>query len=479
MVLVMQKKVITLHYDTLNYITSCDNDLELESKEAGRLMLIQSCKGYVIFVARYSNFVWIVSLKDAKTLIVKKHVAFERPAKVSRHREMISAICLIPDQKQAIICSGQVNDVYLMCLDSGNITTKISGYCRNRILDISYSSKEGLDYFTRKDYVGTLNRKTGERKIRFPHPCTVRKVISCNNRHVITLGEDNIIRIWDKMMHSFSPDVSEFSGKVTVQSRASMNSFVSILDTFADHFDQDAADIKGMLTTEDVKNYWTQDLEHVAFTDDITTRFFQMPSERYLLVTQNGVDPDIASRQFTQCVTIWDLDHLQCVRRFFPPWQTVYIQEVISMDKLLFTDVGKDGSPLYTLDISGKTFKPEMTYNGLETIKMGATVVVLADIKCKFDVLNYLPLLSLSLSLSLSLCVCVCVKSCPLYFAVSCYVMLCYNVDSNIFLGVIAESSSGNLCLYDIEKGEVTLTLKPQTEPVLIGNFNFSNLKVC
>ncbi|KAK2152117.1 hypothetical protein LSH36_339g02004 [Paralvinella palmiformis] len=425
-VLVTQKKVITLHYDTLNYITSCDNDLELESKEAGRLMLIQSCKGYVIFVARYSNFVWIVSLKDAKTLIVKKHVAFERPAKVSRHREMISAICLIPDQKQAIICSGQVNDVYLMCLDSGNITTKISGYCRNRILDISYSSKEGLDYFTRKDYVGTLNRKTGERKIRFPHPCTVRKVISCNNRHVITLGEDNIIRIWDKMMHSFSPDVSEFSGKVTVQSRASMNSFVSILDTFADHFDQDAADIKGMLTTEDVKNYWTQDLEHVAFTDDITTRFFQMPSERYLLVTQNGVDPDIASRQFTQCVTIWDLDHLQCVRRFFPPWQTVYIQEVISMDKLLFTDVGKDGSPLYTLDISGKTFKPEMTYNGLETIKMGATVVVLADIKC-----------------------------------------------------VIAESSSGNLCLYDIEKGEVTLTLKPQTEPVLIGNFNFSNLKVC
>ena len=49
---------------------------------------------------------------------------------------------------------------------------------------------------------------------------------------------------------------------------------------------------------------------------------------------------------------------------------------------------------------------------------------------------------------------------------------------SAFFLGVIAECCSGHLCLYDLDKAEVVVTLKPQTDPVSNGSFVYSNLKV-
>ena len=41
-----------------------------------------------------------------------------------------------------------------------------------------------------------------------------------NSRYVVTLAEDQILRIWDKTMPEFSADVSMFTGKVKVNSEA-------------------------------------------------------------------------------------------------------------------------------------------------------------------------------------------------------------------------------------------------------------------
>ena len=47
-----------------------------------------------------------------------------------------------------------------------------------------------------------------------PHPCRVLKVVGVEERIVVTIAEDGILRIWDRKKPPFHQDLSLFTGKV-------------------------------------------------------------------------------------------------------------------------------------------------------------------------------------------------------------------------------------------------------------------------
>ena len=47
-----------------------------------------------------------------------------------------------------------------------------------------------------------------------PHPCRVLKVVGVEERVVVTIAEDGILRIWDRKKPPFHQDMSLFTGIV-------------------------------------------------------------------------------------------------------------------------------------------------------------------------------------------------------------------------------------------------------------------------
>ena len=158
-----------------------------------------------------------------------------------------------------------------------------------------------------------------------------------NSRYILTIAEDSILRIWDQEMPAYTADLSEFTGKVKVGSKAAA---ARASETFKQMFSQisggnanEVPDTSSLLTTDDIENYWTKDVCNDEFGKPVTSKvrmtFHSFQNPRYL-----GVTHDHRDRGYAFCFSIWEMPYLSCVRRIFFP-DTVWTFCVVNDNTLV------------------------------------------------------------------------------------------------------------------------------------------------
>ena len=194
----------------------------------------------------------------------------------------------------------------------------------------------------------------------FPHPCKVRKVVSRDGKHVVTLGEDSILRIWDQTIRPMSADVSAYSGKVTAQSDESMQMMQSVIDNFKDQFGPEALKSDALLATKDVGNYWTKNID-TPVESELRNQYITFGNARYLVVAHNTTSIE-GNLTYTHSFTVWDLSTMQCMRRTFLRRSRIKLLAGTGGNDILFASVTNERPPqapiLYKVDLTDFETKP-------------------------------------------------------------------------------------------------------------------------
>ncbi len=60
--------------------------------------------------------------------------------------------------------------------------------------------------------VGLWNIKTEAMEVMLAHPCRVCKVVGVDEKIVVTIAEDGVLRIWDRKRPPYHHDLSLFTG---------------------------------------------------------------------------------------------------------------------------------------------------------------------------------------------------------------------------------------------------------------------------
>ena len=154
-------------------------------------------------------------------------------------------------------------------------------------------------------------------------------------------------------MKPFQQDLAAVTGKVHVK-RSAQDSVTGLLSDLLEGTDLDASSV---ITSRDVKNYWSRDTDTDASLDNVDTRFHELgESARYVVVTQSHFEPK-TTRQWTRCLSVWDLANgADIVRRaFFPclendPLGTAYVHGTVG-EKHAFVQLNGSDVTFALLDL--------------------------------------------------------------------------------------------------------------------------------
>ena len=298
-------------------IRSFDDQLK-EHKTAiwGEQKHLVSTADYVVYAAFADNDIYITKMSDLKKTYEVNLFQDEAEWLTLDSIDHISAMVIT--DKEVIVCNGKTQELLFVSLSTHKLVRTVDKHKGLTIHQMSFSPKDSSLYYCIDRDVGKLNAKN-ERKLLFHHPCKISKVLSNDGRMVVTVGEDNILRIWDLFMEPFSPDLSAFTGKVTVHSEAARNALANMTQGLVGDLGNNL-NVKAVLSTSDAKNYWSRDASASAH-GDVMTVLHHTDNPRYLVVVQHLLSKSI-SVKWTKCLTIWDVETMQCLRRWFLPEAT-------------------------------------------------------------------------------------------------------------------------------------------------------------
>ncbi len=291
----------------------------------------------------------IVDQKYSKTVEVFRKYKYNKASVTAdfppNDHDHISTLVLTPDGTVVVLCNGANQDIHLYNFEKGVPIKVIKGQGSNKMRHFFFPPGCDWFYYANKDLVGTINLRENSTKTMLPHPCKVRKVVGIDTKFVITIGEDSILRIWDKTMEPFKQDLSMTTGKVKVTSKDMANqseaAFIKMFNEIVgDDFDtQQIVDTRDMLTTEEIENYWTKatdSSEEEQPFSSIITKFHMFKDQRYVGVSQHAIHANI-----TCCFCVWDVAHMQCIRRMYLPQMadnSVVVWDLIDDKTLLISE---------------------------------------------------------------------------------------------------------------------------------------------
>ena len=294
--------------DCSHYITAH------KTKIWGEQKVLASAFHYLVYSAYADDDFYVVSMTSLKNVDMCKVHVFEEEAEwmnLDSH-DHISDIAVAQAEKQVIVVNGKTQELLFFDLETRQQLKTLNKMQGVTIADMRYSLKEQCVYYTADNEVGQLRVGNQQITLKFRHPCKVTRVVSQDGRLVATIAEDNILRVWDNMMEPFQPDLSAITGQVHVKSDT-QSSFSAMLGGMGLDIDTSSA-----MTSHDVKNYWTKDAKSSS-NDKVHTKFHSLPGNlRYVVVTQSHYEAKV-TRQWTRCMSIWDLATVQIMQRVFLP----------------------------------------------------------------------------------------------------------------------------------------------------------------
>ena len=292
---------------------------------------------YIVYACYPCRFFFVLTVNNAKKIGVNCVKVFDTPLSCwddKNTTDHIATMELIPHTNNIVLVNGLKQDVLIYDFQSLNCVRKIEGNPdMTRISKLYYSLQEKCLYCSTADDLGILDLsgKQEQWSLILHHSCDILDLKSVDGRLVVTMAEDNILRIWDRHSDPFKPDLSVFTGKVSVSSNAKLKSYQDMLDTvFDEYIREKRVDTKTVLTTKEVLNYWTDDTQPPV-DGHVRTKLISMANHRYIAATQNIYDAK-QKRCWTKCFTIWDMRFMKCVRRIFLPHGQVFMLPHITDD---------------------------------------------------------------------------------------------------------------------------------------------------
>ncbi|OAF70534.1 hypothetical protein A3Q56_01692 [Intoshia linei] len=226
----------------------------------------------------------------------------------------------INGEESIVFCNGMNNNISIRSIKNGSDLKTFKGCSDDSIELIETLEDLPAIYYENYKTVGFIDLKDESREPILPHPCQIRKIVAIGENLILTLSEDNIIRLWDRSLDTFSPDMSAFTGKYTLPPGISVdflqNLMVQICPDIAND-DGAMPDIKKFFTNSNMVKYWIRsDGTNYEGTSYMFIKFNNSNefASRYLITTQNIVTNDL---NVDICCTIWDLSKLTAVRRIF------------------------------------------------------------------------------------------------------------------------------------------------------------------
>ncbi len=290
-----------------------------------------------------------------------------------RNMDHIGAIGIMGNGKQVILSNGKDQTLHFYDIQSGDKLQIIQFKGDAQMRSIFFPPDANWFYFCNKDSLGVMDMDAGDAHSMLPHSCRTHKVVGAGGRYVVSIAEDSILRIWDLTMDAYTTDVSQFTGKVKVASeQAAAKAKKNFEDMFAHIVGNGGGlpDTKELLTTEEIENYWTKEVRQDQFDDLVSskaiTQFHMYKNLRYVGVSHRNIHNGYAF-----CFTIWEVIHINCVRRMFFPHDTVYVYEVINDEFVLLCENRR----LKLMDIKGLAFKVCQVFQGQTVAKHMPTVV--------------------------------------------------------------------------------------------------------
>ena len=331
----------------------------------GEQKVLASGAHFLVYCAFADDDFYVVPLETLdSTKLLKVHV-FEEEAEWTNldSKDHISDICIATPQRQIIVVNGKNGDFLFFDLESRQRLRTFSQAATvsavgtsggSFVSEMRYAPRDQSVYYTAGKQVGHF--KVGEKmkvKLHFRHPCKVVRVVAVDGRLVATIAEDNILRVWDLNMKPFQQDLAAITGQVHVK-RSAQDGVAGLLGDLLTGTDLDASSV---ITSQDVKNYWSRDASTDASMDSVDTRFHALgENERYVVVTQSHFEQK-TTRQWTRCLSVWDLSSgADIVRRaFFPvlennPLGTMYVHGTVG-EKHAFVQINDDDITFALLDL--------------------------------------------------------------------------------------------------------------------------------
>ncbi|ELT99785.1 hypothetical protein CAPTEDRAFT_198881, partial [Capitella teleta] len=182
---------------------------------------------YVVYAGYLKNCIQVLPLEKASDSTIKTIEVFPEQIDESTQasRSHITALTIAQSQgvTMAVVCDGLTEAFMCFNLDDHQLLISTAGKPNEFVAQCSFSPLNGHVYYA--THVRIINMADNQRSLHFQHPCRVQKVIGLDGTHVVTLGDDSVLRIWDQTIQPFSPDVSAFTGKVTDKSESNLAMF--------------------------------------------------------------------------------------------------------------------------------------------------------------------------------------------------------------------------------------------------------------
>lgn len=300
---------------------------------------------YILYAGYRDNGYFVRSITDDnynKNIQLFEKYSYDKTKKSSdfapSRADHIGALSVTPDGTVVVLGNGGNKDILLVVFETGQKVKVLTGQGSARMQNFYFPPKCDWFYYANDNMVGMINIRESSTKLMLPHPCKVRKVVGIDgNKNVITIGEDSILRIWDKNMPPFQQDMSLITGKVTVNSAdAADQAKTTFKQMMGDILGEDVGDVEDILTTAETENYWTKD--PIDLDDDkatgskVLTTFHVLVNKDYVAVVHSDIHSSDAI-----CLTFWELRHNTCVRRMFLPPDTVKVHAVINEEFILLS----------------------------------------------------------------------------------------------------------------------------------------------
>ena len=316
-----------------------------------------TCSGSLVVYANYlGDSVFFALLDNLKSVKIRKVQLFESEPEPNQAESMdhIGSLGILPKDKSynVIISNGKSRELHLFKVEK-NIQPLmlLQGDSQVSISGMFYASDEAKLYCWSNQHVGQIDMDQSTKWDQIlQHPCNVQKVQCVNKRYVITLAEDNILRIWDKSLNPFKPDLSAFTGQIQVNTEKQKDSYNKLMDGILSDIQDNKPSVDDLITTNETNNYWSK--MNSPHSDDvtITTRFLLMANPRYIAVCQDH-KPTKGRRQWTVCISIWDVIHVRCVRRMFLPGEAAFAYEIMHNNQLVLAKFTSGLCELNHLDV--------------------------------------------------------------------------------------------------------------------------------
>ena len=349
----------------------------------GEFMMYAGHKGHGYFVKSLKNAKFKQFVKVFEPYHYDKNL--EEPDLPPDGHDHISSLVLTSDGTVVVVCNGANQDIHLYHFEQSIPIKVIKGQGSSMMKQFFFPPGCDWFYYANEKMVGKIDLRQNQTKTMLPHPCKVRKVVGIDSKFVITIGEDSILRIYDKTMEPFQHDMSHLTGQVKVSTKQAVDqneaTFLRMIYEIAGgDLDDESVDTRGLLTTNETENYWTQPGVKENGNIHSIAKFHTFSNSNYI-----GVSHTDNSVNITECFTIWNVQYVNCVRRIFFPLEKpncVCVHDVIDDQHLLVSQNRR----LKLIDMN--TWKVAKVFQGQFTKRSNPYVILLPDKKSEYQLLH-------------------------------------------------------------------------------------------